>query len=227
MSISNRYPARIISAARAASRLSGNDKAPFASINLVQWAVESAYGKSASGKNNFFGIKATPAQITAGKATKRLTHETVNGVYGPYDLYFADFDSEAECFAAHTALLTNPTMGWAYKDCWVAKDADSYAMALQEHYATGMPDHPYGETLIQWMRRDGLYEADGAAEPVPPKAKAPTVGGAIVVAGGAATAAHATVAHAAAGAGHLLPLIVGVGIFLIVAIGAIIATRKA
>lgn len=190
MAISSRYPASVIAGARAASRLKAGATAPFASINAVQWALESAYGKALSGKNNFFGIKATPAQIAAGKATKRLTHETINGVYQAKDLYFADYDSPAECFAAHTALLTDPKMGWAYSECWSAKDADSYAMALQKHYATGVPGHPYGETLIQWMRRDGLYELDNAADPKLPT-KAASVSSAATAAAGAAAAASA------------------------------------
>ena len=218
MPVNPRYKA-IARGARAASRLSGNPIAPFASINAVQWAVESAYGKAQSGKNNFFGIKATPAQIAAGKATKRLTHETIDGVYGPKDLYFADYASVDECFAAHTALLTDPKMGWAYKDCWAAKTAEQYAMALQEHYATGEPDHPYGVTLIAWMKRDGLFELDDAAEPAFKGSNAAPAATVVVAAGTAAVATHAAT-------GSMTIVILAALAFVVVAVVSTIALKR-
>ena len=66
-------------------------RGPFASITLAQWAIESAYGRSMSGRNNCFGIKANSAQIQIGSATSGWTHETLNGQYQKMLQYFADY----------------------------------------------------------------------------------------------------------------------------------------
>lgn len=140
---------------------------PFVSVNLGQWALESDYGKYVSGKNNFFGIKANRPQILNGQSTLRWTHETINGVYEMVRQYFADYPSLSACFDAHATLLTDPRMEWAYGDCWRAQTPDDYARALGEHYATGMPGHPYSETLIAVMKANNYYQFD----PPPPAAK--------------------------------------------------------
>ena len=213
MAVSHRYPAAVQAAARATSR-QFIPRAPFASINAAQWAIESDYGLDISGKNNFFGIKATPAQISAGKATRRLTHETIDGVYGPHDLYFADFDSPEECFRAHEALLLDHKMGWAYRDCWAAKTPEEYAMALQEHYATGIPGHPYGQTLIDTMKRDGLYDLDNASTEKPSQHTVPNIGVATTGAGAVVVATASAAPHVASA---------GLPVWLIAAIVAVMA----
>jgi hypothetical protein len=228
MAINYRYKS-IAQGARAASRLSGKAIAPFASINAAQWAIESAYGKAQSGKNNYFGIKASQAQIDAGQATKRLTHETINGQYVVKDLYFANYASVDECFAAHTALLTDPKMGWAYSQCWDAKTPDDYAHALKLHYATGIPGHPYDTTLIDTMKRDGLYELDLPGAPAFTAPAGQKAAGAVVAAGAAAAATHAAVTHVMASSTSLTPVFFGVivGLVLVAAAIVFIKTRKA
>ena len=72
------FPADVIAAARA-THAEFYPRGPLASITLAQWAVESAYGKDASGAFNFFGIKATKAQIAAGQAKLKMTREVIGG----------------------------------------------------------------------------------------------------------------------------------------------------
>lgn len=132
-------------------------RGPFISITLAQWAVESAYGTRMSGRNNPFGIKATPAQIAAGQATEVWTKEFINGVYKSELLYFADYDSLADAFDAHAYLLTHP---W-YIDCINAATPNAYAAALyKDHYATA-PN--YAVVLISIMSANNLYQFDKGA----------------------------------------------------------------
>ena len=129
-------------------------RGPFVSVTLAQLAVESAYGERMSGKNNPFGIKATPVQIATGKSTIVWTKEFINGFYQSKHLYFADYDSIEDAFDAHAFLLTHP---W-YKDCMEAQTAQDYAHALyRDHYATA-PN--YASVLISVMDQNDLYQFD-------------------------------------------------------------------
>ena len=130
---------------------------PFVSISLAQWAVESAYGRAQSGKNNFFGIKANAAQIAAGKATACRTREFIDGEYQTEVLYFADYASLQECFDAHATLLTEPSLKWAYGECWTAPTPQAYAIALGKHYATA-PNYP--EVLMGVINQWSLTQYD-------------------------------------------------------------------
>ena len=135
-------------------------RGPFASITLAQWAIESAYGRHMSGRNNCFGIKATAAQIQMGQATSRWTHETLGGQYQKMLQYFADYNTLGDCFDAHAHLLTTP---W-YQRCIDATTSREYAHALWLcHYATGIPGHPYDAALIAVMDANDLYQFDKAA----------------------------------------------------------------
>jgi flagellum-specific peptidoglycan hydrolase FlgJ len=113
-------------------------RGPFASVTLAQFGDESAWGKDASGTNNYFGVKATPAQIAAGKATRNMTWEFLGGRYVKLPQYFANYDSLADGFTAHAALLCEP---W-YADCIAATTVEEYCQALsRDHYATE-PGYP-------------------------------------------------------------------------------------
>lgn len=155
-------PSEVIAAARAA-----HDKfyplGPFVSITIAQWALESNWGKSQSGKNNYFGVKATKAQIAVGRATRRLTHETIKGVYQAMFQYFADYDDLTDAFIAHAQLLSTSRY---YVKAQHAATPDAYAMALQGIYATGIPGHPYGEALIDIMKQNNLYQYDQPTGPI-------------------------------------------------------------
>jgi flagellum-specific peptidoglycan hydrolase FlgJ len=150
------FTPEIIAAAQASER-AFRPIGPYVSVTLAQWAIESAYGRALSGVNNCFGIKATEAEIASGNATLKWTHETLNGVYRPLPQYFANFASIDACVMAHAKLLaTSPY----YVKAQHATSPDEYADALTGVYATGIPGHPYGETLIGIMRGDNLYQYD-------------------------------------------------------------------
>jgi len=153
---SDKFPLDVISAAQA-SHARFFPRGPFVSITLAQWAVESCYGTRPSGKLNYFGVKATPAQISTGHATERWTKEYVHGHYVSELLYFADYDTLEEGFDAHATLLTHP---W-YADCIQAQTPQDYARALQaDHYATA-PN--YAETLISIIKQFDLTQYDKGA----------------------------------------------------------------
>jgi hypothetical protein len=61
----------------------------FPAVTAAQWALESAYGKYVSGKNNFFGIK--------GPGTSKTTWEDYGN--GPVTIVaqFRDFSTPEEC----------------------------------------------------------------------------------------------------------------------------------
>lgn len=149
-------PTEVINDAQAAER-EYRPLGPYVSVTIAQWIIESNWGQSMSGKNNCFGIKATQAQIDAGKASVCWTHETIDGVYEKIPQYFADFDSLKDCFMAHAALLAKSPY---YHLAQAAQSPDAYAIALTGIYATGIPGHPYGKVLIDVMKANNLYAFD-------------------------------------------------------------------
>jgi flagellum-specific peptidoglycan hydrolase FlgJ len=150
----------VIEAAQAAHK-TFYPRGPFASCQLAQFGLESGWGKYASGKNNFFGIKATEAQIAAGQATPRTTKEQrADGSWYTITAYFADYASLTDGFTAHAALLCHP---W-YKDCIAATTPEAYCRALQtDHYATALN---YAVDLIQIINSMDLTKYDLPPDPV-------------------------------------------------------------
>jgi flagellum-specific peptidoglycan hydrolase FlgJ len=129
-------------------------KGPFASCQIAQFGEESAWGTEMSGVNNPWGIKATPAQIAAGKARLRMTEEFLNGRYVRLPQYFANYDSLADSFTAHAELLCQP---W-YADCIAATTPEEYCYALlKDHYATA-PN--YATALIGIINSFNLKQYD-------------------------------------------------------------------
>lgn len=132
-------------------------RGPFASIILAQGIIESAWFTRTSGRNNFFGIKANPEQISTGQFTTVWTHETLHGIYQKILQPFANYPDIQTCFDAHANLLTTP---W-YHLCIAATTPAAYAHALWlSHYATGIPGHPYDRVLIDLMTARDLYQFD-------------------------------------------------------------------
>jgi flagellum-specific peptidoglycan hydrolase FlgJ len=137
-------------------------RGPFASVTIAQFGDESAWGADASGINNFFGIKATPAQIRSGQARLRMTSEYLNGRYVRLPQYFANYDSVADGFMAHGQLLCQP---W-YAACMAATTVVEYCQALlKDRYATE-PDYP--TILMNIIDSFNLKQYD-----LPPPAPAP------------------------------------------------------
>lgn len=105
----------------------------------AQWALESGWGKSTSGKNNYFGIK--------GPGTLAATQEVINGKTVKIQDEFIDFRSLGECVEY---LVDRWHRDWKeYKGTNNAKTRDEAARWLvKEGYAT---DPVYAEKLIKIM----------------------------------------------------------------------------
>ena len=63
--------------------------AKFPKLVAAQWALESAWGKTPSGKNNYFGIKAAGGEAS----TSKPTWEVINGKKVNTSANFKDFDT--------------------------------------------------------------------------------------------------------------------------------------
>lgn len=122
-----------------------------ASVSIAQWALESNWGKSLSGKNNPFGIKALPGHTS----TPRMTWEVIRGQHVRMTQNFADFVSVDEAFDLHGKLLATAKPYANARS--VIPDADKFANALTGVYAT---DPQYGVKLRQTMKAHNLYQYD-------------------------------------------------------------------
>lgn len=152
-----KIPLEIVAAARASQ---AKWKIP-ASVSLAQWALESAWGKSVSGKNNYGGIT---AKVSGAKfpfvpgtplepATLCWTREVVDGQTVRCQRYFKDYASPDDYFDAHGKLLAT---GKPYaKARALLPDPNAFADALTGVYAT---DPEYGATLKMIMRGSNLYQ---------------------------------------------------------------------
>lgn len=124
-----------------------------ASVSIAQWALESAWGKSLSGKNNPFGIKA----LTGHSSTPRMTWEVIRGKHVRMTQRFADFASVDEAFDLHGKLLA--TSRYYANARSKLPDANKFADALTGVYAT---DPKYGAKLRATMKAHNLYQYDKA-----------------------------------------------------------------
>lgn len=128
--------------------------AKYPELVAAQWALESAWGKSTSGKNNYFGIK--------GEGTKRKTQEVVNGKTVTITAGFIDFDDLGQC----VQYLVDR---W-YKDFKQYKgvnNASSVEAAAKELVAQGYATDPvYAEKLMRLVKDN--TQAPGEAKPVKP-----------------------------------------------------------
>lgn len=134
-----------------------------ASVTLAQWAVESGWGKSISGKFNYGGITAkvtgavfpfkpgTPIE----PATLCWTHESWQGKRVSCQRWFKDFPSADAYFDAHAKLLAT---GAPYAKARAKlPDPIAFAHALTGVYAT---DPHYGDTLESIIRGSNLTQYD-------------------------------------------------------------------
>ena len=113
--------------------------AKYPELVAAQWALESAWGKSTSGKNNYFGIK--------GNGTSMLTQEVIDGKTVTVRADFIDFPDLVSC-------VSYLVLRWYknyrdYKGVNNAPNRDAAARSLVEQgYAT---DPDYAEKLIALM----------------------------------------------------------------------------
>lgn len=114
--------------------------AKYPELVAAQWALESAWGESTSGNNNFFGIK--------GKGTNRETHEVVNGKTVTITAGFIDFSALGDCIDYLVTRWYKDFKG--YKGVNNAASVEEAAHQLvAQSYAT---DPEYAEKLIAIMR---------------------------------------------------------------------------
>lgn len=110
-------------------------------VAAAQWALESGWGKSPSGRNNYFGIKSWD-----GTGTLVNTHEFENGRTIATTARFADYATLYDGIAARVAFLKKPRYG-AY---WSATTEEEACRALQSAgYAT---TPTYAQQLIDLLR---------------------------------------------------------------------------
>ena len=119
-----------------AARIAG---AKFPECVAAQWALESAWGKCTSGKNNYFGIK--------GSGTKKETWEDYGNGSVTVVAEFKDFDTIQDCI---NDLVSKWYLDYkGYKGVNRAETRDECARLLKaEGYAT---DPQYPEKLINLM----------------------------------------------------------------------------
>ena len=134
-----------------ASRLAMSKWKIPASIQLGQWALESAWGTKSSGPFNWFGMKAINGQ----PSVMVPTHEVYRGVRIAVTLPFRKFDSTAQAFDAHAKLLAT---GAPYAHARALLPAIfAFCDALTGVYAT---DPHYGDELGAVIRGSNLTRYD-------------------------------------------------------------------
>lgn len=123
--------------------------AKYPELVAAQWALESGWGKSVSGVNNYFGIK--------GKGTKTTTQEYENGKPVTITAEFQDFPDLGACIQY---LVDRWHKDWKqYQGVNRASNAQEAARALvTQGYAT---DPAYAEKLIKLMAQKA--EGKGAS----------------------------------------------------------------
>ena len=145
--------ADVIAAAQAADRKWGI----FASVSLAQWALESAWGEKATGKFNFFGVKATMLQ----SGVTCYTHEEVHGKLVPTSCRFRNYSSVADAFDEHARLIAigkHPNGELIYAAAMAHKnDLQEFVKALGPVYAT---DAQYATKILTLIQDEGFSKYD-------------------------------------------------------------------
>jgi len=127
----------------------GKEKgAKYPQLVSAQWALESGWGSALSGKNNFFGIKATSSE----SSTNHRTREVVNGKDIYINANFKNFDTPQD---AVDHLVTQWYKNYkSYKGVNNAGSPnEAAAMLKSEGYAT---DPSYPQKLIELMQSKGV-----------------------------------------------------------------------
>ena len=135
----------------------GNRLGVHPDLILAQYGLESGWGKSMSGTNNPFGIKAKKGQ----DGTDVMTHEVENGVSVKKSQKFANYDSLSDAFVAHSSLLQNKR----YSAVRAATTQEELASAIgKSGYAT---DPAYGQKIYKIMQSKKFKELKGSGEVAP------------------------------------------------------------
>jgi len=137
------------------AKLAAEAGSKYPELTAAQWALESGWGASISGKNNFFGIK--------GKGTIKKTIEYVNGQPIEVEAEFMDFNSPSECVKYLVDRWYKD-----YKDYIGVNKAPNRNAAAQALVAEGYATDPaYAKKLIE------LMDKNSPAAPVTEKPKSP------------------------------------------------------
>lgn len=132
--------------------MAGVAGAKFPELVAAQWALESGWGKSVSGKNNFFGLKSS----TPGNGTTHETKEFVNGKWITIKAEFIDFPSPQDCVNYLVERWYKDFKGYKGVNNEVSRDAAAKAL-VREGYAT---DPTYAEKLIKLMNGNSVPRTD-------------------------------------------------------------------
>jgi hypothetical protein len=138
--------------------------AKYPELLAAQWALESGWGKSTSGKNNYFGIK--------GEGTTCKTTEFVNGARVHIEAEFMDFADLGACVSYLVTRWYKDFKG--YKGVNGAADRELAAKQLvKEGYAT---DPSYAEKLIKLMAEKAPKgQSQGKSQASKPQSKGGSV----------------------------------------------------
>ncbi|MDR0298031.1 MAG: LysM peptidoglycan-binding domain-containing protein [Streptococcaceae bacterium] len=154
-----------------------NEYGLYPSVMIAQAIIESGSGQSqlASEYNNYFGVK-----YTSGVGVDLPTTEYINGTAETVVQKFQVYDSMAESFDAHAALLATYYPGTLRANTGSYQDATA---ALQGHYAT---DPNYAAALNNVIATYDLtaYDGGGATTPAGATPTAASVGGTYTVQAG-------------------------------------------
>lgn len=133
--------------------------AKFPELVSAQWALESDWGKSVSGKNNFFGLKSG----SQGQGTTQETKEFVNGKWIAIKAKFIDFASPQDCVNYLVDRWYKDFKGYKGVNNEANRDAAAKAL-VREGYAT---DPTYADKLIKLMNGNSIpHQKPSAAAPV-------------------------------------------------------------
>jgi hypothetical protein len=124
------------------ARLASDAGSKFPELTAAQWALESAWGYSVSGKNNFFGIK--------GEGTVKKTIEYVNGKPIEVEAEFKDFESPSDCIKYLVDRWYKNFEGFKGVNNAATRNAAA-KMLVTENYAT---DPEYANKLIAIMDKN-------------------------------------------------------------------------
>ena len=116
---------------------------------MAQLCLESGSGQHESGEYNYYGIKASDAEVAAGKATLCNTHELVNGVSVATQAYFLNYNSIDESINDYLDSLNRKWPGTK-----IAKTPAEFVQALvadpHKKYMTADPAQ-YAQTMSSVM----------------------------------------------------------------------------
>ena len=128
-------------------KMAENSGAAHPELVAAQWALESGWGKSPSGTNNYFGIKATAGE----SSTSKGTWEVINGKEVDTTANFKNYDSPQGSVDDLVNKWHKNYKGYTGVNS-AGSASDAAGMLVTENYAT---DPAYADKLRKIMRDQG------------------------------------------------------------------------